>query len=370
MNLNFLKNLNYPILIIVLVLISLGLLVIFSVSYGHGDLDLGNFKKQAIFAVMGISAMFLMSFFDYRFLKNYTAILYFVGITLLVAVLLIGDSSRGMSGWINLGLFHFQPSELMKIILIIVLARYFSFFSNKLFELKKIIISGICVGIPVVLTLMQPDLGSAAIMVFIWLGMLLAAGIKTSHLLAIFLAGILIFAGGWALVLEDCQKDRITTFLNPQVDPLGSGYNVIQSVIAVGSGGLLGKGLGHGSQSQLNFLPEKHTDFIFAVLAEEMGLVGVAFLLILFTVLISKLINIALLTKDNFGKMLVTGIVVLLFSHIAINIGMNMGIAPVTGIPLPFISYGGSFLISILIMLGIVQSVAMKGVKYKLKEEE
>jgi len=370
MNLNSLKNLNYPILIITLVLISLGLLVIFSVSYGHGDLDLENFKKQAIFAAIGIIVMFLISFFDYRFLKNYIALLYLTGITLLAAVLLIGDYSRGMSGWIDLGFFHFQPSELMKIILIIVLARYFSFFSNKLFEFKKIVISGICVGIPVVLTLFQPDLGSAAIMVFVWLGMLVAAGVRTSHLLVIFLAGALIFAGGWAFVLKDYQKDRIVTFLNPQADPLGSGYNVIQSVIAVGSGGILGKGLGHGSQSQLNFLPEKHTDFIFAVLAEEMGLTGVIFLLALFAALISKLTDVALSVQDNFGKMLVIGTVILLFSHIVINIGMNMGIAPVTGIPLPFISYGGSFLISILIMLGIVQSVAMKGVKYKLKEEE
>ncbi len=370
MNFSFLKNLNYPILIITLVLISLGLLIIFSVSYQHSDLDLGNFKKQAVFAGMGISAMLLMSFFDYRFLKNYTAVLYTVGIILLAAVLFIGNASRGMSGWIDLEIFHFQPSELMKIILIIVLARYFSFFSGKLFEFKKIIISGICVGVPVVLVLLQPDLGSATIMVFIWLGMLIAAGIKTSHLAAIFLAGTLIFAGGWALALEDYQKDRITTFLNPQADPLGRGYNVIQSVIAVGSGGLLGKGLGHGSQSQLNFLPEKHTDFIFAVLAEEMGLIGVVFLLALFAVLISKLINISLSVQDNFGKMLVTGTVILLFSHITINIGMNMGIVPVTGIPLPFISYGGSFLISILVMLGIAQSVAMKGVKYTLKEEE
>ena len=370
MNFNFLKNLNYPILIITLVLISLGLLVIFSVSCGHGDLDLGNFKKQSVFAVMGIAVMLLISFFDYRFLKNYTALLYLAGVILLTAVLLIGNSSRGMSGWIDLGFFHFQPSELMKIILIIVLARYFSFFSNKLFEFKKIAVSGICVGVPVALTLLQPDLGSAAIMVFIWLGMLLAAGIKTSHLLAIFLIGVLIFAGGWTLALKDYQKDRIATFLNPQADPLGRGYNVIQSVIAVGSGGFMGKGLGHGSQSQLNFLPEKHTDFIFAVLAEEMGLVGVIFLLALFTILISKLIDISLSVRDNFGKMLVIGTVILLFSHIAINIGMNMGIAPVTGIPLPFISYGGSFLLSILIMLGVSQSVAMKGVRYELKEEE
>ncbi len=370
MNYNFLKKLDYSILIVTLILISLGLLVIFSVSYGYDDLDLGNFKKQIIFAAIGIAAMFLMSFFDYRFLKNYTAILYLFGVFLLGIVLFIGNATRGMAGWIDLGFFNLQPAELMKIILIIVLAKYFSFFSGKLFEFKRVIISGVCVGIPVILTLLQPDLGSAAIMVFIWLGMLIAAGIKTNHLIAILLIGILIFAGSYLFFLKDYQKDRLITFLSPQSDPLGSGYNVIQATIAVGSGGLWGKGLGHGSQSQLNFLPEKHTDFIFAVLAEEMGFVGVIFLLVLFATLIFKLINISLRVQDNFGKMLAAGTVVLLFSHIVINIGMNMGVMPVTGIPLPFISYGGSFLISLLIMLGIIQSVAVKGIKYKLEEED
>ena len=370
MNYSFLKNLDHSILIVTLILISLGLLIIFSVSYGYDDLDLGNFKKQAVFAIMGIAAMLLMSFFDYRFFKNYTAILYFVGFFLLTAVLLVGNTVRGMSGWIDLGFFHFQPSELMKIILVIVLAKYFSFFSDKLFEFKKIVISGICVGAPVILVLLQPDMGSAMVMIFIWLGMLAAAGVKIRHLLAVFLIGALIFAGSWSFLLEDYQKERLTTFLNPQADPLGGGYNVIQAVIAVGSGGFWGKGLGHGSQSQLNFLPEKHTDFAFAVLAEEMGFVGVIFLLILFAILLFKLINISLKVQDNFGKMLASGAAVLLFSHIVINIGMNMGVMPVTGIPLPFISYGGSFLLSILIMLGIVQSVAAKGVRYKLKKEE
>ena len=178
------------------------------------------------------------------------------------------------------------------------------------------------------------------------------------------------FAGSWNYVLKDYQKDRITTFVSPQSDPLGAGYNVIQSIIAVGSGNIWGKGLGHGSQSQLNFLPEKHTDFIFAVIAEEMGLIGVVFVLTLFGIIFYRLSRIALEAQDNFGKLIVLGISFMIVFHITVNIGMNMGVMPVTGIPLPFISYGGSSLISFSIIMGLAQSVYIKGRGYKIEKGE
>ena len=311
-----------------------------------------------------------ISFFDYRALKDYTGLLYIVACSVLVAVLFFGSSIRGTSSWFDFGFFNFQPSELVKVAAIIILAKYLSKASNYLKDFKKIVASGIYISLLVTLIILQPDLGSALVVVFIWFSMLLVSGIKKKYIISILLLGSVLFAGSWNYILKDYQKDRIATFVSPQSDPLGAGYNVIQSMIAVGSGEIWGKGLGHGSQSQLNFLPEKHTDFIFAVIAEEMGFVGVLFILCLFMILFHRLLKISIETQDNFGKLIVLGISFMIMFHIAVNIGMNMGVMPVTGIPLPFISYGGSSLVSFLVMIGIVQSIYIKGRGYRIEKEE
>ena len=366
----FIKKLDITLFIAVIILISLGLITIFSTSYSSVGTDFLNFKKQFIFSIVGIILMTSISFLDYRALKNYTGLLYIIACLVLIAVLFFGISIRGTKGWFDLGLFNFQPSEFVKIITIIVMAKYLSKTINYLNDLKKVVVSGMYISLPVILILFQPDFGSALVLFFIWFSMLFVSGINKKYMALILLFGLMLFAGSWNYVLEDYQKDRIITFVNPQSDPLDSGYNVIQSTIAVGSGNIWGKGLGHGSQSQLNFLPEKHTDFIFAVIAEEMGLIGVVFVLGLFGIIFHRIFKIVSETQDNFGKLIVLGASFMIMFHMVVNIGMNMGIMPVTGIPLPFISYGGSSLVSFLIMIGIVQSVYMKGRGYKIEKED
>lgn len=367
---NFFKKIDATLFVAIVVLISLGLITIFSVSYSSAGTDFLNFKKQFAFSIIGVVLMMGISFFDYRAFKNYTGVLYIVACFILIAVLFFGISVRGTKGWFDLGFFNFQPSEFVKIIVVIVTAKYLSKTENYLNHLKKVIVSGIYVSVPAILILLQPDFGSALVLAFVWFAMIFVSGVSKKYVVLILFCSLLLFAGSWNYVLKDYQKGRITTFVNPQSDPLGSGYNVIQSTIAVGSGNIWGKGLGHGSQSQLNFLPEKHTDFIFAVVAEEMGLIGVALLLGLFSVIFYRLFKITLETQDNFGKLIVLGASFIIVFHLAVNIGMNMGVMPVTGIPLPFISYGGSSLISFLIIMGIVQSIYIKGSGYKIEKEE
>ncbi len=366
----FLGKLDTTLFIATIVLILLGLITIFSTSYSSVGTDFLNFKKQFIFSIIGVVLMISISFFDYRALKNYTGLFYIAACFILVAVLFFGISIRGTTGWFNLGLFNFQPSEFVKIIAIIVMAKYLSKTASYLDDFKKVVISGIYISLPIILILLQPDFGSALVLSFIWLSLLFVSGINKKYIALILFFGLVLFAGSWSYALKDYQKDRIITFVNPQSDPLGYGYNVIQSTVAVGSGNIWGKGLGHGSQSQLNFLPEKHTDFIFAVIAEEMGFIGIIFLLGLFGIIFHRIFKIASETQDNFGKLIVLGASFMIMFHMVVNIGMNMGIMPVTGIPLPFISYGGSSLISFLIMIGMVQSVYAKGKGYKIEKEE
>ena len=366
----FFKKLDFTLLTAVVILILLGLVIIFSTSYNSTGTDFLNFKKQAIFSVFGFILMIGVSFFDYRALKNWTGIFYVLACFILVAILFSGTLIRGSTSWFDFGFFNVQPSEFVKIIMIIILAKYLSEAKNYLNDFRKIMVSGIYISLPVLLIILQPDFGSALVILFIWITMVFMTGTKMKYMAMIFVFGIVSFMGGWLYVFEDYQKDRVATFINPQSDLLGTGYNVNQSIIAVGSGNIWGKGLGYGSQSQLNFLPEKHTDFIFAAIAEEMGFIGAFLILGLFAIVFYCLFKIAVETQDNFGKLLVLGVAFTLIFHISINIGMNIGIMPVTGIPLPFISYGGSSLISFLIMIGIAQSVYMKGRGYKIEREE
>jgi len=361
MNKNF--KLDWLLFTSMILLVMLSLAVLYPISYDGKNTGQDHFFRQLMYAGIGLIIFFLFSFFDYRGLKSYSVALFLFGFFLLFLVLIFGKVVRGTTGWLGFYGIHIQPAELFKMIIAIALAKYFSVHSRTIHEPKHIFISLVPLAFSLVLILMQPDLGSAIIILAIWISILLVSGVKKKHLLILFVIGLILAFVSWGYLLKDYQKDRIRTVFNPLSDPLGAGYNVIQSTVAVGSGGIWGKGLGHGSQSQLNFLPEKHTDFIFAVIAEEMGLGGALFVLILFAVILSRMISIAQNSSDNFGKLLTSSFVIVIFIQVIINVGMNIGIMPVTGVPLPFLSYGGSSLFTTMVMMGIVQSVYRGNVK-------
>lgn len=317
------------------------------------------FEKQIIWISISFVIFLIFSFFDFRFLKHTNMIVFlyilFCGILLLLFVL--GTVVHGSKSWFNFGSFSFQPVDLMKLIIVFILAKYFSRRHVEIRNIKHIFISGLYALIPFILVLLQPDFGSAIIIFFIWFGMVLVSGISKKHLLLVLISGILVFTSLWFFAFAPYQKARIVNFLNPLADIHGSGYNSFQSTIAIGSGQILGKGLGFGTQSRLNFLPENQTDFIFAAFAEEWGFIGSLFLLLLFGLIIGRILYFASLGATNFETLFMMGFAIYLMGHIIINIGMNLGLMPVTGIPLPFMSYGGSHLLTEFIGLGILMSM-------------
>ncbi len=320
----------------------------------------GNFfGKQVVWIALSFFIFFIFSFIDFRFLKN-TLVLVWMFLLLcfiLFALFILGKVSNGAQSWFDFGSFSFQPVDLMKLGLILVLAKYFSRRHVEIKNFKHIFISGFYALIPFVLVLLQPDFGSAMIIFFIWLGMVFVSGISKTHLLFVFVSGALIFASLWFFVFADYQKARISNFLNPLADIQGSGYNVFQSTVAVGSGQLTGKGLGYGTQSRLQFLPEPETDFIFAAYSEEWGFVGSVIIILLFGLVIWRILHFASLGATNFEMLFGMGVAIFFMSHIIINVGMNLGLFPVTGIPLPFMSYGGSHLITEFAALGILMGM-------------
>lgn len=337
-----------------------GLTAIYSTDLAKTAGDFINFKKQAITFLLGLLALFSFCVLNYRQLRNAKNILYFLGVAVLVAVLIFGSRLRGTMGWFVIGPLTLQPVEIVKIILVIFLADYFSREGRNLFGFKDIIKSFIAVAIFMALIFLQPDLGSAIILFLIWLVMLLLSRVRKRHIL--IMSGIFAAASviAWFFILAPYQKDRLMIFINPNLDPMRAGYNVKQSIIAVGSGGFWGKGLGFGSQSQLRFLPEAHTDFIFALVAEEMGFLMVAIILGLFGLLFWRVLNLAQNSRNDFTSYLAIGFLAVFVSEAAINIGMNLGLAPVTGLALPFISLGGSSLVSKFIMVGILESARLR----------
>jgi rod shape determining protein RodA len=276
-------------------------------------------------------------------------------IALLVLVHLFGTEVLGARRWIDFGVFQLQPSEVAKIIFIIILAKYFSGLSGRP-SLREVARSGVYLLLPLSLVVTQPDLGTALVFIAIWGVFLLAARVRPLHLAGLLTVSVLITPLIWRS-LKPYQQSRLLTFLDPARDPLGAGYNVTQAQIAVGSGGLWGRGLGHGTQSQLNFLPVQHTDFIFAALVEELGFVGAIGLFILYALLFSRSLRAVSRSRDLFGMYLAVGITAMLLFHIFVNVGMNLGIMPVTGIPLPLVSYGGTAVIMTFVSLGLLQSV-------------
>jgi len=357
-----LKKIDWVLTGSVLFLVLFGLLELFAMAQNDPNMTF-LLIKQLIALSLGIFLMAAVAFFDYRFFKtnSYAAMIFYVlSLMLLVLVLFIGSDIRGASAWIKIGSFSIEPVEFVKIALIILLAKYFSQRHVQIYRFSFIVVSGIYIGVPLALVLMQPDLGSAIVILGIWVFMMLISGISKKHLFILFLSGALLAGFAWINIFKEYQKDRIMTFLNPYSDPQGAGYNVIQSMIAIGDGGLFGRGLGSGSQVQFGFLPEAHTDFIFAATAEEFGLLGVVFIFSLLSVVLWRIIKIAISADNNFARLFCAGLVSWIFVQITINAGMNLGVMPVTGITFPFLSYGGSSLLSLFIALGLVQSIKLR----------
>jgi len=337
-----------------LFLTALGLVTMY--SYQGENL---YFNRQLIWIGVALGA-FLVAFIpDYRFLRtgNTTFFLYVTIVALLILVLFIGEVTLGAQSRFNLGFFSLQPADPAKLVLIIVLAKYFAKRHEHIGDVRHIIISAIYAFLIFGLVFIQPDFGSAIILFFIWAGMILVAGIKFRHLLVVGTLGALSFLIMWQFVFMDYQKARIMTFLNPLADIQGAGYNAYQSTVAVGSGQLLGKGIGYGTQSKLQFLPEYETDFIFAAFAEEWGLLGVLMLFGSFGVVIWRLMVHAVMGATNFETLFATGVAVLFTAHFFVHIGMNIGLLPVTGTTVPFLSYGGSHLLTEFVAVGVVMAM-------------
>jgi len=321
------------------------------------------FERQIIWIFLSIIVFFVFSLVDWRFLRQsyVVAAIYILGLIPLIFLVLVGQFTgqvtRGIEGWITFGGFSIQPAEFFKLALIIILAKYFTRRHIAIANIRHIGISGLYAFVPFVLIFLQPDLGSAIIIFLIWFGMILMAGISKKHLLAVFTVGALSFFLLWSFVFYDYQKARIVSFLDPLADIQGTGYNAFQSMVAVGSGQLFGKGVGYGTQSRLQFLPEHQTDFIFASFAEEWGFVGVFVVLVLFGVVIWRILANAMMGASNFEVLFGIGLAVMFMSHFVIHIGMNIGLLPVTGLPLPFLSYGGSHLLAEFIGLGILMGM-------------
>jgi rod shape determining protein RodA len=356
-----LRNLDYTVIIVTLLLLVVSLVIIGSATHINtpGEDRYWYVQRQGLFAVVNFLIVFFMLHFDYRSLGKYANILYGINLVMLLAVMVVGQSALGAQRWIQIGPINLQPSEFSKLIMIISLAHILDKRVDKLKSFKDIIPIFIFVGVPFLLVLKQPDLGTSLVFLAILFGMLFIAGINTRHLMIIFGAGMALAPIFWHF-LKDYQKKRLTVFLDPSVDPLGSGYHIIQSKIAIGSGMLFGKGLFAGTQSQLNFLPENHTDFIFAVIGEELGFIGAVLILLLYFILLYRGVKIAGAARDNFGTLLATGITSMLTFHVLVNVGMTAGIMPVTGIPLPLMSYGVSSLTTNMVSIGILLNIYMR----------
>ena len=364
----FLKRLDYPLLFATLAIIIYSLIIISSATHINNPTEERFYfvQRQGIFALVniGLAAFFLQ--FDYRGIQQYGQKLYIFNLIMLVAVMAFGTTALGAQRWLALGPIMLQPSEFSKLIIIICMAAMLESRMGTLNSLRDLLPIAVYIGIPFILVLKQPDLGTSLVFMAIFFGMVIACGIRWRILIGIIFTGIASFPILWNYVLKEYQKTRLYVFIDPNIDPLGSGYHIIQSKIAIGSGLLFGKGLFEGTQSQLNFLPENHTDFIFAVVGEELGFIGATILLLLYLIIMMRGIKIAKEAGDMFGRLLAVGITSMLAFHVLINVGMTTGIMPVTGIPLPFMSYGVSALTTDIFAVAILLNINMRKNKLSL----
>lgn len=350
---------EWPLLAIGVALTCLGILTMH--PFGESAESLA--PRQLTWLAVGIGAYLTCLVSDLHFLRRTPVIVtgYFVVVALLILLLIFADPVQGAKSWFSFGAFSFQPADLAKIVFIALLAKYFSRRHVEMKHPRHVILSGAYAGLIILLVLVQPDLGTAVILGFVWLGMVLVSGISKKHLAIIFMLGAVAAAGLWFFGLHEYQRARIVAFVNPAADIRGAGYNAYQAVVAVGSGELLGKGIGYGTQSKLRFLPEYETDFIFASFAEEWGFVGIVLILTLYGLLLSRLLSIARRAATNFDAFFTIGVAIVLGAHTIIHAGINLGVLPVTGTTIPFMSYGGSHLLMEFASLGIVASLARHG---------
>lgn len=321
------------------------------------------FERQIIWAALAVTVFFVFSFIDFRFLRRTWILvaLFLFSSTILLLIFLFGDIIKGSQNRFDFGLFALQPADPVKLVLLLILAKYFSRRHVEIARIRHIFVSGFYMFIIFILVFLQPDFGSALIIFALWLGVVLVAGISKKHLLLIVLMGITASLGLWLFVFEDYQKQRIVTFMHPLTDLQGAGYNAYQSTVAVGSGEFFGKGIGFGTQSRLQFLPEYETDFVFAAFAEEWGFLGVLLLFVLFGIVIWRILVNASHGASNFEVLFGVGLAIIIMSHFVIHIGMNIGLLPVTGTTLPFVSYGGSHLVTTFAGLGILMGMRRYG---------
>jgi len=352
---------DWALFFMTLAFVAIGITTIYSANYNIAEGHAGILPmRQATWLGLGLIAMFAALSFDYHHIDRMVYPFYGVMLLLLLLVFLIGHSGGGSQRWINLGFFRLQPSEPAKLAIVLLMAKYFQTDEPpKGYFLRDLWVPFALVAPLIFLTLIQPDLGTAIILGVVFISMVLMGGLRLRSFAILVGAGIACLPIGWQF-LKTYQRNRILTFLDPDRDPLGAGYHVIQSQIAIGSGKLFGKGFMHGSQNRLNFLPEQHTDFIFAVFSEEWGLLGCTVLLLLYFVMIAYCLRVVQRAKDRFGALLVFGMITIVFWHVTINVAMVSGIMPVVGVPLPLVSYGGSALASMMFAIGVIMNVSMR----------
>ena len=351
------RQYDWVIVAVVGVLSAIGFASIYSIDLSRGE-SLVYSPTQVLAFLIGVGVLFFAARVHMSFYQSSAKLVYVFAVLLLVSVLFFGESVRGTTGWFRFGGLSFQPVEFAKVALVITFGLLIQLQARRFDKLQYIVLSALTTFVLILPILFQPDLGSALVFGGVWFGILLFSGTKKRYMLALVAIIMLVFVAAWFLVLEDYQKNRILTFADPSRDILGSGYNVNQSIIAIGSGQILGRGLGFGSQSQLHFLPEAQTDFIFSVISEELGFLGSFTVLVLYALLLWRLAFVAKACRSDFGAYLVLGIAIVFLVQIVFNVGAATGMLPLTGLTLPFLSYGGSSLVMNLLLIGIVESVA------------
>lgn len=360
MSTHFLRQFDWWLILAVFVLVAFGFAAIYSVALSQPVTELGSVERQAIALGIGLVLFLFFALTNYRVLSSFAPLLFALGVVLLISVLFFGTTVRGTTGWFHIAGWSFQPVEFVKLTMIFLLARYLGNRRTRWLSWKEVILSAMIAIIPAILVLAQPDMGSALVILGTWFLLLLFAGISKQQLIVLAGSGFALFLLAWQFFFAGYQKARLLSFLHPEADPLGQGYNVAQSIIAIGSGQWVGRGLGFGSQSQLRFLPEAHTDFVLAVIAEELGLIGLLLIFIAFTILFWRLFTLAKKAHDGFTMYLLLGFCATIFLQFVVNAGMNLGLMPVTGITLPFVSYGGTSLMFFLMMIGIAESSSLR----------
>jgi rod shape determining protein RodA len=352
------KYFDIPLLLSTLLLVFAGMAILYATTLSQDTRAV--FYRQLAFFGIGIGGFLFLSFFDYHAVAKLNRIFYVVLLALLAYTLIFGLVVHGGRRWLNFSLFSFQPAEFMKLAVILGLARLMHLKRGEINSWKTILWSFVYAFVPAMFVAVEPDLGSAIIIMSLWVGIILMSPIKKKFLVVLFIGFVAATGITWKFVLKDFQKERVVVFLNPGLDPQGRGYNVRQASIAVGAGELFGRGLGKGVEGQSKFLPERQTDFIYAASAEEIGFLGSFTLLVLYFFLLWRLSKILRQSKDDLGMYIAAGILFFFFFQILINVGMNLGLLPVTGIPLPFVSAGGSSLIVSLLALGVAQNIAIQ----------